>query len=99
MNELQAQLFESWFEDALISGTQWFECPLSSPQGDRLYQCRFVDIYTGPTEDGPGQWMFQAELELFERPILRGGWGLYAPEYFAQFGLIDEAMNQEWPAA
>ena len=99
MNAVQAQLFESWFEDALISGTQWFECPISSPQGDKLYRCKFVDIYNGPAYDGPGQWRFTALLELFERPVLKGGWAVYAPSFMLYMSQLDKALNQEWPEA
>lgn len=99
MSSAQGQLFESWFEEALNSGTEWFECPLSTPAGDRLYKCRFVGIYNGPSEYGYDHWRFTASLELFERPILKGGWALYAPQFMLYMSEIDIAINQTWPEA
>ncbi len=93
----QAQLFEAWFEDALNSGSEWFETRLNTPQGLMPYKARFVDTYTGPVLAGVNHWGFTADLELWEKPVLRGGWGLYAPEYIAQMALLDIAINREWP--
>ena len=99
MSNAQAQLFESWWEEVLISGTAWFECPMSSRMGDKLYRARFVDIYNGPLEHGHEHWRFTAMLELYERPILRGGWALYAPDYMRYMSEFDVAMNRTWPEA
>ncbi len=96
-NDAEAQLFESWFEEVLISGSQWFECDLKSPQGFQSYKARFVDIYEGPTLDGISLWRYRAQLELWERPILTGGWAIYAPEYIVGMNLLDLAINKDWP--
>lgn len=93
----EAQLFESWFEDALVSGSQWFECELRTPQGLLPYKARFVDIYSGPKLFGVDHWTFTAELELFERPILRGGWAIYTPEFISGMNIFDIALNVDWP--
>lgn len=98
LNDVQAQLFESWFEEVLNSGAEWFECPLKTPQGRMLYRARFVDVYTGPTLIGHS-WDFEAQLELWEKPVLRGGWAVYAPSFMLYMGQIDKALNQEWPEA
>jgi hypothetical protein len=95
-DDLEAQLFESWFEDVLISGSEWFECDLKTPQGIRPYKVRFTDMYEGPSLDG-GYWRFRAPLELWERPILAGGWAIYAPEYITGMNIIDLAVNKDWP--
>lgn len=99
MSEAQAQLFESWWEDVLLSGSAWFDCPLRTPQGLTSYKARFVDIYQGPELTALNDWLFRAQLELFERPILRGGWALYAPEYIRMSDIFDIAMNKKWPKA
>ncbi|NWF10183.1 MULTISPECIES: hypothetical protein [Pseudomonas] len=96
-DDMQTQLFESWFEEVLTSGVDWFECELKTPQGIRPYKVRFTDIYEGPTLDG-GHWRFRAPIELLERPILTGGWALYAPDYIAAMNLIDLAINRDWPS-
>jgi len=95
-DDMQVQLFESWFEEVLVSGVDWFECDLKTPQGIRPYKARFTDIYEGPTLDG-GYWRFRAPLELWERPILTGGWAVYAPEYILGMNLLDLAINKDWP--
>jgi hypothetical protein len=96
LNDVQSQLFEAWFEDALISGSEWFECPLKTPEGIQDYIARFTDIYQGPALIGVSHWRFTAELELRERPILAPGWGLF-PGLIAGQSIIDLAINREWP--
>ncbi len=95
-DDMQAQLFESWFEDVLASGIEWFESDLKTPQGILPYRARFTDVYEGPTLDG-GCWRFRAPLELWERPILTGGWAVYAPEYILGMNILDLAINKDWP--
>ncbi|WP_288659542.1 MULTISPECIES: hypothetical protein [Pseudomonas] len=97
MNDVQGQLFEAWFRDALEDGALWFEMPLKTPEGERSYTARFTDIYSGPTLTGKSNWKFTAQLELRERPILAPGWGLYAPDYVLMSAIFDKAMNFEWP--
>lgn len=99
MTETQSQLFESWWESALVSGSKWFECPLKTPIGLRTYAARFTDVYQGPTLYGACHWRFSATLELRERPIIRGDWAEVAPEYIIMADIFDKAMNREWPAA
>ena len=96
LSDVQSQLFEAWFEDVLLSGSQWFECPLKTPEGTRDYVARFTDIYKGPILVGVSHWRFTAELELRERPILAPGWGHF-PEFIANQRIIDLAINREWP--
>lgn len=98
-NAAQSQLFQAWWEEVLVSGSAWFECPLRTDQGLMTCKARFVGAYQGPELTARNDWMFRAQLELFERPILRGGWALYAPEYILGSGLLDLAMNKEWPEA
>lgn len=95
----QAQLFEAWYQDALLDGSSWFEMTLQTPQGQLPYTCRFVDIYDGPTLDGWNCWRFSATLELRERPVVQGGWGLYYPGALRYADIIDIALNREWPEA
>lgn len=97
--ETQAQLFESWFEEVLVSGSQWFEMSLQTPQGLRLYRARFADMYEGPLLTGFNKWRVRARLELFERPILRDGWAVYAPQFMLYMAEIDQAVNSDWPEA
>ena len=94
-----AQLFESWFRDALADGANWFMMRLQTPLGcEQFYKCRFVDIYEGPTLISPKYWRYSAQLELWERPTLAPGWGEY-PDYVVNSDIIDIALNREWPEA
>ncbi|TWI52990.1 hypothetical protein IQ22_02825 [Pseudomonas duriflava] len=97
MNQSQAQYFEAWWEEILVSGTQWFDCPLSAPTGFQAYTARFTDIYQGPTPVTRGWWQFSATLELRKRPLLEPGWVIDAPEYIVGAPLFDLAMTREWP--
>ena len=92
----QALLFEAWYEEQLNSGEAWFECPLLFPGGMGRYKAKLVDINEGPTLYGVDHWSFSASLELWERPILRGGWSDF-PDIFIGSPIIDVAVNSEWP--
>ena len=94
----QAQLFEAWYEEVLVSGTQWFEMPLQTPQGLANYRARFSDIYQGPDLVGADSWRFSATLELFERPLAPPGWATIAPEFILHMDKVDIAANKSWPA-
>lgn len=96
LSDAQALAFEAWFDEQLVSGSQWFECPLKVPGGIRAYKARFVDIYEGPTLVGQSSWGFSASLELWERPIIKGPWANY-PDFIAGSPIIDLAVNREWP--
>lgn len=97
-NEVQSQLFEAWFRDALTDGVAWFNMRIRAPIGLDDYACRFVDIYQGPTLIGLGYWQYSATLELWERPILPPDWG-YFPDFIINQSIIDLALNREWPSA
>ena len=92
----QALIFEAWFAETLKSGAEWFTCPLKTPEGIRDYTARFTDIYQGPTLVGKSHWRLTAELELRDRPLLAPGWAAF-PDYIARMGIIDLAINREWP--
>ncbi|HGO5393647.1 TPA: hypothetical protein ACK2W2_002290 [Klebsiella michiganensis] len=94
----QAQAFEAWFRDVIKDGQSWFNMPLMTPIGTKKYVCRFTDIYEGPTPEGGMYWRYSANIELRERPMVPVGWGHY-PEYLVNSGLLDIAVNQEWPEA
>lgn len=95
-NSAQGHAFEAWWRDALKDGSLWFEMPLEVPAGYSNYQCRFTDIYSGPSRLGPNLWAYNAELELLERPLISPPWGEF-PEYLLEADLIDTALNKEWP--
>lgn len=99
MNDSQAQLFEAWWEETLISGTQYFECPLKTPLGMQTYVARFMDVYQGPRLVGVSHWVFRCQLELRNRPILPPGWAGAAPDFILNAGKFDRLMNDTWPEA
>lgn len=97
-NSAQARAFAAWFEQVLIDGVEWFECPLDHPVlGYQEYTCRFTDIYKGPSRVGPNLWSISAELELRERVEMPPDWGLF-PDFIVNSAIFDYAMNREWPA-
>lgn len=95
-NDSQAQLFEAWYSDTLSDGAAWFYMKLQTPLGVEFYKCRFTDIYQGPTLVAPIYWQFTATLELWKRPVLPDGWAEF-PDYIMQSGILDIAVNREWP--
>lgn len=99
MTAVQARYFESWFEGVLVSGSEWFDMPLTSPVGTVNETVRFVDIYSGPALVALDHWKFTAKIEVRDRPIFAGEWALYAPEFILYADLVDLAANREWPAA
>ncbi len=97
MDNVQAQLFEGWWEHVLVSGSLPFNCPLKTPLGIDTYEGRFKREYQGPVLVGISRWRFQAVLRLFRRPIIGKDWALYAPEYVLYSDIFDRAMTQKWP--
>lgn len=95
--DLQAQSFEAWYQDVIRDGALWFEMPLQTPEGIQRYKCRFTDIYDGPLLVGGRYWQFTAVIELWRRPVIQGGWGIYYPEALKYMDIIDFAVNREWP--
>ncbi len=94
----EAQLFEAWYAEILNNGTAWFEVSLKHPTGhDVPYKAQFAGMYDGPELEGRSHWIVSATLVLFERPVLRGGWALYAPQFVLYAGEIDRALNEKWP--
>jgi hypothetical protein len=98
MDDSQARLFENWFENALVSGSLPFDCPLKTPMGIDTYLGKFDGMYQGPVLVGISRWRFQAKVRLFRRPILNKDWYL-APEYVLHSNDLDVALNRNWPAA
>lgn len=96
LTERQGQAFEAWFRDALSDGAAWFNMNLRTPNEEAPKVCRFTDIYEGPNLEGGNLWRYSAELELYQRPLLPPGWGLF-PDFILGSGTLDRALNREWP--
>lgn len=99
MDDAQAQVFEAWWEETLVSGTKYFEAPLKTPMGMQSYTCRFLGIYQGPVLVGVSHWRFTFTLELRKRPILPPGWVEHMPDFILYSSRFDRLMNQTWPEA
>jgi hypothetical protein len=93
----QAQAFESWFRWEIVDGAEWFNATLSTPMGLQPYECRFVDMYSGPELVGINLWRFTANLEIRERQTFGEDWQEAVPDYILYSSIFDRAMNQEWP--
>lgn len=99
LTDVQAQVFEAWFRDAITDGSAWFNMNLRTPGGESSKVCRFTDIYQGPSIIGGNYWQYTAELELYDRAIgLPPPWGQF-PDFISGMDIIDIALNREWPAA
>lgn len=100
MTDQEAQLFENFFQVSLVDGSLWFFADLQTPLGVMPYECRFVDIYTGPALVAYNKWQFSATLETKERNTLAGGdWAIIMPSVILMSDIFDLAMNREWPQA
>lgn len=93
---VQGQAFEAWWRDVLVDGSMWFVCHLKTPLGLSEHDCRFTDVYSGPSVVGPNLWEYSAELELRVRAVIDPGWGEF-PEFMIGSEIIDYALNREWP--
>ncbi len=91
----QAAAFEAWFRDVLKNGAGWFNCRLKTSIGLGYYVCRFKEVYEGANPIGICAWEISAELEIWERPLLPVGSGLF-PEYLVEAAILDRAMNELW---
>lgn len=99
MTSWQAVIFESWWHEVLVGGSEWFEAPISTPLGYEMRVMRFTDVYSGPTMSGICGWQFRFSLELLKAPILPGGWMNGAPDFISNINQFDVLMNQTWPLA
>lgn len=98
--EPQAQLFEAWFKYDITDGADWFNANLKTPIGNIApYECRFSDMYSGPSLDNSDYWIFTASLEIRERPVLSETDYLYGQQFLLQSDIIDIALNSKWPSA
>jgi len=52
-------------------------------------------VYEGANPIGICAWEISAELEIWERPLLPVGSGLF-PEYLVEAAILDRAMNELW---
>lgn len=96
MRDMEAALFEKWFQEDLLDGSAWFLCWLRTPLGMDYYRSHFVDIYDGGTLTEGKFWKFSATLELFTRPLLPDGSTKYQ-DAILHSDIIDLAANREWP--
>jgi len=96
----QAALFEGWWEHVLVSGTNWFEAPITTPLGTEMRVVRFAGVYSGPAKVGPTLWQFSFRLELRKRAILPAEWVQPdAAEWILHASDFDILMNRTWPEA
>ncbi|MBI6940066.1 transposase [Pseudomonas putida] len=97
-NQDQASLFEAWYARTLGNGVEWFNCPLQTAEGLRVYEARFTQIYEGPSLVQMAFWRYSVRLELRQRPLIPEGWENF-PGLWLGKSIIDVAINREWPKA
>ena len=99
-SEPEAQWFEAWFKFDINDGADWFNIDLRTPIGKNApYECRFIEMYDGPTLFGVDGWSISAQLEIRERPILDQEWFTNGEQFIRYSDVIDYAVNQKWPEA
>lgn len=99
LTDQQAQVFEAWFRYEALDGAEWFNASLKTPLGLMPYECRFVEMYSGPTLTGNSLWKFSCKLEIRDRQIISSNWYQYGADFIMYSDIIDIAINREWPAA
>jgi hypothetical protein len=100
MTTQEAQLFENFFQVSLVDGSLWFFADLQTPLGFSPVECRFTDIYNGPSLIAFNKWQFSATLETKDRNTLAGGdWAIIMPSFILMSDIFDIAINKEWPEA
>lgn len=100
LNEPEAQIFEAWFSYDITDGADWFNIDLKTPVGNMdSYECRFIEMYEGPTLSGLCHWIFSFNLELRKRPILDKDFYIFGKEFILMSDIIDVAINKKWPEA
>lgn len=100
-NEAEAQLFEGWFRDDLGAkdGENWFTMTLQTPLGLQPYECRFIEMYRGPTLVAFNKWQISASIEIRERPIVAEDEATIMPSDIILADIFDRTMNEWWPEA
>lgn len=100
-NEWEAPLFEGWFRDDLGAkdGENWFTMTLQTPLGLQPYECRFIDMYRGPTLVAFNKWQISASIEIRERPIVAEYEATIMPSDIILADIFDRTMNEWWPEA
>ena len=99
MNEMEAQIFQSWWHNTLMSGTQWFEGPVLTPLGLERRAMRFIDVYDGPNPWGLCMWRFGLKLELRKPALIPEEWLGDGAEWILHASEFDILMNRTWPEA
>lgn len=98
--EPEAQVFEGWFAYDITDGADWFNIDLKTPVGNLApYECRFMEMYSGPELFGLDLWRYTARVEIRERPILAKDWYEFGQEFILGASIIDIAINDKWPEA
>lgn len=94
MNSPQASLFEAWA--AQVVGAGWFTLTLLTPLGFDEQEVRFTETPIGGQLTGKFSWRYRVVCEVRKRPLLEPGWAEF-PEFILEAGIIDLAVNREWP--
>ena len=69
-SEAEAAQFEGWYVWAINNGFDWFEMPLQTPIGFKIYIAHFKGIYQGPDLTQVRRWRYSAVMQLKDRPVL-----------------------------
>lgn len=63
----EAELFEQFYQDDLVDGSEWIEMPLVTAQGEGVHFVRFRGAYSY-RRVGDDLWEYSAEMQMYLRP-------------------------------
>lgn len=92
---IESRLFNAWVNQVAKAG--WVKMKLLTDMGFDELTVRFTE--TPPSTDLVARyaWKWSTTLEVDFEPMLIPGWAEYLPDYVLYAGLIDLALNREWP--
>lgn len=67
LTQSQAEIFEQFYQNDAVDGTEWIEMPLVTAQGEAVNYVRFRGAYRY-RRVGPGLWEYSADLQMYLRP-------------------------------
>lgn len=97
-DDAECALFRTWYENTIRSGADWFEMPLTSPEGREVRECHFTQAIAGPERVGYDRWRMSGQIVLRRLETIDEDWVLL-PDFWlpAGRGIFDIAMNRKWP--
>lgn len=96
-NSEQVQVFESWYENEINHGADWFLIKRKTANGVEHIEARFKSMYSGANKIGlTDGWSIEFQAEI-KRNDIGDDWWLF-PDFAKYWCCIDQAVNVCWPS-